>query len=356
MKKMSSKNLQLIKKKKELTELEKKRERLFKYKSHNKEENLFQNNFTRSLWITSIIFFSMPFIGFIILKPFDSSYADNLNIIFVLSVPGIIGGFIYLYIFFKICFIARIKKKLRKIKKKKYKLTHEINEIVSRDLIDEGDREFNKGDYFLALKSYKKAQSLKGISNKTQQEITNRSEIINNKLNDFKKRDFMLFIENGNELIKKELWVNAINEYNKALNIAREIKIINPRRVKDLKNKIDSSYEGRINSLMDAVDKLLSQELFQKARESVKDVLNLSKNILNYSRKNRIQLKIREKIDLINIKIAVQKIHTGKKLKIENKIEKSIKVFEKAQNIIDEISNRDIRQELKREIRALITN
>jgi len=101
---------------------------------------------------------------------------------------------------------------------------------------------------------------------------------------------------------------------------------------------------------------LILQELPQKAKEGLKGVLSISNSILDHNKKIQIQEKIREKIDLISIKMAIKKINTGKKLKNENKTEKSLKVFKKALNIISEIFNREIRQELEKKIKALTIN
>jgi len=351
---MTYKNLQLVKKKNELMKLGKKRKSLLESKWYSKEDISVVRCVVCFFGILVVAFFLLYYGYYLIMEQFDSSYADKSNtyLLLIIFIPVIIGGLIYFF-FTKLFSIANMKRKLERLENRKEKLKREINEIVSRNLIDEGDREFNNGRYFQALESYKTARSLKGINDKTQQEIKSRSGKIEKKLIDSKKRNFRLLFDNGNELLKKELWVNAINQYNRALSVAEEIKIINPLKLKDLKAKIDFSYKKRIDKLMKNVDKMVSQELFQKAKESLKDVLNISRSILNYNNKIQIQENIREKIDLISIKMAVRKINTGKKLKTENKTEKSLKVFGKALNIISEIFNREIRQELEKKIKVL---
>jgi len=354
---MTYKNLQLVKKKNELMELGKKRKGLFESKWYSKEDILVVICVVCFFGILVVAFFLLYYGYYLIMEQFDSSYADKSKtyLFLIIFIPVIIGGLIYFF-FTKLFSIANLKRKLERLENRKEKLKREINEIVSRNLIDEGDREFNNGRYFQALESYKTARSLKGINDKTQQKITNRFKKIEKILIDSKKRNFRLFLDKGNELFKKGLWVSAIDQYNRALSVAGEIKTINPLRLKDLKTKIDFSYRKRIDKLMKNVDKMVSQKSFQKAQESLKDILNISRSILNYNNKIQIQENIREKIDLISIKMAVKKINTGKKLKNENKTEKSLKVFGKALNIISEVFNREIRQELEKKIKTLTIN
>jgi len=86
----------------------------------------------------------------------------------------------------------------------------------------------------------------------------------------------------------------------------------------------------------------------------LKDALVLSHKIINSEQKTITQEEIKKKIDLVLERIVNEKIKIGNRLKIEN-IRKSINLFQKALNYVNEIYNKENKKDLRKIVNLKIS-
>lgn len=86
----------------------------------------------------------------------------------------------------------------------------------------------------------------------------------------------------------------------------------------------------------------------------MKDALVLSHKIINSEQKTITQEEIKKKIDLVLERIVNEKIKIGNRLKIEN-IRKSINLFQKALNYVNEIYNKENKKDLRKIVNLKIS-
>jgi len=93
---------------------------------------------------------------------------------------------------------------------------------------------------------------------------------------------------------------------------------------------------------------------FMNAKLILRDISNLSRNLLNNDETTLIQDVIRKKSDLLNFKLAKKKIKEGDFLGEKN-IRKALNLYEKARKFANEIQDEAKKKRILKEISNLIS-
>jgi len=123
-----------------------------------------------------------------------------------------------------------------------------------------------------------------------------------------------------------------------------------------MKIRIVKDYYCRIyiRNLMKKFYELKKKGEFMNAKLILRDISNLSRNLLNNDETTLIQDVIRKKSDLLNFKLAKKKIKEGDFLGEKN-IRKALNLYEKARKFANEIQDEAKKKRILKEISNLIS-
>ncbi len=191
--------------------------------------------------------------------------------------------------------------------------------------------------------------------------LNSKIEIVENKINEEILKKIKLNIKKG-ETLKNQIKIeDALQEYQKALNIANEMLANNfftqvqiSKKVEELQLKIDEIYSIKIDRLIEQGNQLKSQKSFDKTIRILNSALDLSYKIYNSIDKDKAQNKIKNCFDSLYSDMIREKIKTGNQLRKDLQYDDPIKIFRESIKIAEKLNDSSKKNDKISQLKSLI--
>lgn len=313
------------------------------------------------------------------------------SIIFLLIISVILSiWFIFMYIIYltpfklkrecrelEIKILEKNRKSLKEKQEQEIKTQEQEIKILNEDiscLIKEGERLLISKNFYDALQKFENALKIfNWAQDKYQQKILTRKtpkifdenlekvinskiKFVGNKINEEFLKKIKLNIESGEIFKNQKKFKDALQEYEKALNIADEMFSSDEKnkKIKDIKAKIDDIYLMHINKFILQGNQLKSQNFFDKTIRIFNSALDLSHKIYNSIDKDEAQNKIKNCFDSLYSDMIKEKIKTGNQLRKDLQYDDPIKIFRKSIKIAEKLYDSSKKNDKISKLKSLI--